>query len=52
MTEYKIVEGDKESFENELNELSKEGWTWCTGSLVMRTEEGLVYTILLSRMRE
>ena len=49
-TEYKVVEGDKKTFESESNRLAKEGWIWCGGGLVMQPiEKGFWYAQLMSR---
>jgi hypothetical protein len=49
-TEYKVVEGDKKTFEAESNRLAKEGWIWCGGSLVMQpVEKGFWYAQLMSK---
>jgi hypothetical protein len=41
-TDYIIVEGDKETFENRINSLSIQGYIWC-GNMNTNFIEGVVY---------
>ena len=52
-TEYRIVEGDKKTFEEGCNRLAKEGWIWCGGNLAMQqTENGFWYAQVMSRYKK
>lgn len=42
-TEYKIAEGTKTTFEEEINKLSKDGYIWCGSLTSSRTVGGTTY---------
>ena len=48
-TEYKIVEGLKNDFEKEANQLSDNGWIWCGNITSVNTEKGVIHYLLMSR---
>lgn len=50
ITEYKLVEGYREAFEKELNQLSKLGWILCGQVNSVKSEIGVTHSILMSRL--
>ena len=49
-TQYKIVEGYKQAFEDQVNLLAKEGWIFCSGGLIIQeTGKGFWYVQIMSR---
>lgn len=48
-TEYKVIEGNKEEFEKQLNELP-DGWVYCNNICVTDTKKGLHYSILTCKI--
>ena len=49
---YIVVEGDKNTFEKELNELSKQGYIWCGNMNTNVTEKGFWYSQLMSKSEQ
>ena len=48
-TDYKIVEGNKKTFEERVNKRSKEGYVWC-GNMNTNIDGDMVYfTLLMSK---
>lgn len=51
-TVYKVVEGDKDSFEKELNRLSDQEYIWCGNMNTNITEDGVFYSQLMSKTEQ
>ena len=48
-TDYIVVEGDRNTFEKEMNKLSKQGYIWCGNMNTNITEKGVLYSQLMSK---
>jgi len=48
-TDYIVVEGDKNTFEKEMNKLGKQGYMWCGNMNTYITEKGILYSQLMSK---
>ena len=51
-TIYKVVEGDKNTFEKELNKLSEQGYIWGGNMNTNITEKGVFYSQLMTKTEQ
>ena len=48
-TDYIVIEGDRDSFEKELNKISKKGYIYCGNMNTTITDKGVLYSQLMSK---
>ena len=48
-TEFKLIEGDKVSFEKECNSISDTNWVWGGNMVATPTENGIIYSMLFTK---
>ena len=48
-TDYIVVQGDRNTFEKEMNRLSKQGYIWCGNMNTNITIKGVLYSQLVSK---